>query len=444
MNDAATPAEPPSSGRSRMLWTFGDQGLSSLSNFALAAVVANVVHSETPEGLKAFGSFGLALVTFSFLIGLGRSAIGDPYVVRYTGAAPATRNTAVSWATGAAVAFGLLSGLLCVAASLFMSGDMRMAMLALGLSMPGLMLQETWRHVFFAEGRPRAAALNDGVWTLLQFGLLAVLLTTPHSASIFLITATWGLSALVAALVGIAQTGVMPALSRAGAWYRETRDINLKMAMDFAFNQGATTLASYLITGIVGLQAMAAIRAAQNLLGPLNLLLAGISAFALPLLARTALTTSRHTEPAIEPAIEPGNGGAGVLRHALAISAVAGAGSGLCLLILLVMPSSVAESLLKGLWSAAHPVLLPMGLVTLAVSLVIGASLGLKALARADQMLRVTLVQAPLMLALSAAGAVWHGAAGAAWGFVAAQTFGLGLCWFIFVRAARAHDQVSR
>lgn len=41
-------------GRSRMLWTFADQALSSLTNAALAIVVARSVSKDD------FGAFGLA------------------------------------------------------------------------------------------------------------------------------------------------------------------------------------------------------------------------------------------------------------------------------------------------------------------------------------------------------------------------------------------------
>jgi len=137
---------PPSSNRSRMIWTFADQALSSLANFALSIVVAREVSASE------FGSFSLMLVTFTFLIGLGKAVIGDPYVIRFTDADLATRRRASRQATGAAIAFGVLAGLLCSIASIFLDRASAMGILGLGIAMPGLMLQETWRSAFFAEG----------------------------------------------------------------------------------------------------------------------------------------------------------------------------------------------------------------------------------------------------------------------------------------------------
>ncbi len=97
----------------------------------------------------------------------------------------------------------MVTGLICaVAAALlhFLLNDTAsaLAILGLGVAMPGLMLQETWRNAFFAEGRPRTATINDGVRTVIQFGLLAVLLSQPDP-SVFLITLAWGAGALAAA-----------------------------------------------------------------------------------------------------------------------------------------------------------------------------------------------------------------------------------------------------
>ena len=396
-----------------MFWTFADQALSSLTNAALALVVAKAV------GRDEFGAFSLALVTFAFVVGLGRSSIGDPFVVRFTDADPETRRRAVAGATGAAVVFGVVTGLLCALAAAFLHGQARPAMLALALSLPGLVLQETWRHVFFAEGRPRAATVNDLIWTVVQFVLLGVLFARGGD-SIFLITAAWGFSALVAALIGVLQTGVRPVLGAAPGWFRETRDLNVRMALDFALNMGAVNLAIFLVGGIVGVVGVGALRAAQVLLGPLNLLFAGLSAFVLPVLARQAGRGRR------------------LLRLAVATSAGCGAVAGTWVLLLLLVPESVGVGILGDSWDGARSVMAGSGIVSVAVAFVLGPALGLKALRRADQMLRVTFVQAPVMLGLGALGAWQWGAAGAAYGFAAAQVFGLVVCWTIFVRADRA------
>jgi len=110
-------AEPAmGSARGRVVWTFADQGLSSLTNAALSIVVAKNVSKDD------FGSFSLALVTFTFVIGLGRSMIGDPYVVRFTDADASAKRRATRQATGAALVFGVITGLICAVAAALLSG----------------------------------------------------------------------------------------------------------------------------------------------------------------------------------------------------------------------------------------------------------------------------------------------------------------------------------
>lgn len=399
----------------RAFWTFFDQGLSSLTNAGLSIVVARAVSDED------FGAFSLALVTFSFAIGICRGLVSDPFLVRYSHVDRDTRRAAATRATGTALAFGVFAGAICaIAAALVQTPNLRLALLALAVSLPGLMLQDAWRNVFFAAGRPAMAALNDGIWAVLQFGALGALLTSGVRA-ILPITLAWGVAALVAAIAGGIQAGLMPSPREAMNWLHETRDLNVRMALDFALNMGAVNLATYVVTAIVGLVGVGAIRAAQVLTGPLSLLFSGSSSFVLPVLARRV------------------NDGRSILRPAVLCSAATGSLATIWVLVLLLIPRSAGEALLGASWNGARSVLLPVGIVSIAVGLVLGASLSLKALSRADQMLRVTLMQAPVMLGLGVAGAFMHGAPGAAYGFAIAQVLGMVICWIIFVRAERQH-----
>jgi O-antigen/teichoic acid export membrane protein len=395
----------------RALWTFTDQALSSLTNAALTIVVAREV------GADAFGAFALALLTFSFVIGLGRSTIGDPYVIRFSDADPVTRHTATSQAAGAAVAFGLFAAAICIVAGLLIPhGQSSGGLFALALSLPGLLLQDTWRYAFFAADRPAAATLNDALWAVLQFSLLGVLLVRDVH-SVFWITMVWGMSALVSAVVGGVQMGVLPSVAAANRWFYRTRDLNIRMGVDFAFNMGAVNLAIYVITAVVGLIASGALRAAQTLLGPLNLFRSGLDSFVLPMMARTA-----------------GSGGS-LFRLAALTSAAATVVSGIWVGTLLLLPDSVGEDVLGESWVGARSVLIGTGIVQLSVSIVLGASLAMKALRRADQLLRVTVVQAPLIIGFGCLGAWQWGVVGAANGFGLAQVVGMILSWSYFLDA---------
>jgi O-antigen/teichoic acid export membrane protein len=410
------PEESPamSSARVRFFWTFADQGLSSLTNAALAIMVARTVDRSD------FGAFSLALVTFGFVVGLVRAFVGEPFVVRFSAVDDVRRLRATSHATGTAISLGLLASVVCLPIAAVAGGPTGLAFAALAISLPGLMLQDTWRHLFFAAGRPRAATVNDLIWALLQFVLLGTLFVRGIH-SIFWITLAWGVSALVAAVAGAWQTGVTPAPLAAFTWLRETRALNLRLAIGYTLNMGSVNLATYAVSLIVGVVAVGALRAAQVVLGPLNLLFAGFNAFVLPLLARRVAARQRLLRPAVV------GSAALVLVTAPWVA------------IMLLIPGHLGHAVLGDSWPGARQVMLPSGLLMLASALVLGASNSLVALSRADLILRLTLVQAPLILLLGTFGGWRWGAVGAAYGFAAAQGVGLVICWALFVRAdARA------
>ncbi|MFI7586448.1 hypothetical protein ACIB24_05180 [Spongisporangium articulatum] len=401
---------PPSGGGRRALWTFADQALSSLTNAVLSVVVALLVSSSD------FGAFSLALLTFSFVVGLTRAVVAEPFMVRFSAVDPRTRSGGAGRATGAALSVGLVAGAICLAVAALLDGSARTAYLALALSLPGLCVQDVWRHTFFAAGRPAAAALNDAVWTVLQFAALGWLIVV-GTESVFAITLAWGASATAAAVLGVTQSGVRPRLGATWHWLRETRDLNVHLGLGFVLNQGAIQVATYAVAAIVGLAGSGALRGAQVLLGPLNLVFAGFGAFVLPLLARRVAA------------------GQPLLKIAVPCSVVLGLGTSLWVGILVLLPDSLGEKVLGDSWAGASEVMLPSGLVLVALALCLGASNSLVALSRADLMLRITLVQAPLMLGLGLLGAFGWGAAGAAYGFAAAQATGLVIAWLFFLRA---------
>lgn len=276
------PARPGLSLGRRALWSFGDQALSSLTNAALSIVVAREV------GQASFGAFSLALVTFSFVIGISRAVVSDVFVIQFSGAAEAERRPAVRRSTGGALAIGVLAGSVCLFAGLLLPHhETRTALLALGLSLPGLLLQDSWRFVFFAADRPAAAFVNDLVWAVVQFSAVGALIVTGRH-SIFLITLAWGGAALMAAGVACAQGALLPAPGGALAWFRDNRHLNVRMGLDYVINMGAVNLTTYLIGAFIGLVAVGALRAAQVILGPLQLVYSGSQAFLLPVLSRQA------------------------------------------------------------------------------------------------------------------------------------------------------------
>ena len=142
----------------RLGWGLMDQAVSSLTNFAIVLYAARTV------GAAQFGAFSLAYTTYGFVLSASRGLASGPLQVRYSGNdIPAWRRATASCAGTAAVS-GLVAGIGALMVALALGGTARAAFIALGLTLPGLMLQDSWRYAFFTLGRGSQAFLNDVVW----------------------------------------------------------------------------------------------------------------------------------------------------------------------------------------------------------------------------------------------------------------------------------------
>ena len=130
----------------RLGWGVVDQAVSSLTNFAVSIYVVHAL------GVVQFGAFSLAYVTYAFALTASRGLATDPLMVRFSGTALPIWKRAVARCTGTAAVVGFAIGACVLTAAILLGGAVRGAFLALGLTLPGLLLQDSWRYSFFALG----------------------------------------------------------------------------------------------------------------------------------------------------------------------------------------------------------------------------------------------------------------------------------------------------
>ncbi len=82
---------------------------------------------------------------------------------------------ATSSATGTALAVGVAAGILSVVAGLLLPDPVGPVFVALGIALPGLAVQDSWRFAFFAAHRGSSAFINDLFWTVLLVSALVVI-----------------------------------------------------------------------------------------------------------------------------------------------------------------------------------------------------------------------------------------------------------------------------
>lgn len=410
----------PSRIAQRFGWGLADQAMCSASNAAVSFYVAREL------GATQFGAFSLAYVTYSFTLTASRGLATDPMLVRFSHTDPATWRRVTARTTGTALVTGLIAGTAALVAAAVLHGGPRMAFLALGLILPGLLLQDSWRYSFFALGRGSKAFVNDAVWTLtLVPPLLA--LRVLHENSVFWLMVAWGSAAAVAACVGPLQARVIPRPSLGWHWVSRHRDLGLRYLLENTANSGAGQLRTYGLGLIAGLAAVGYVAAAGLLMGPFLVVFFGISLVTVPEAARILRHSPRH------------------LRLYCVLVGVGLAALGLAWsgLLLIALPKGLGNLLLgKELWRPAAQLVVPWTLTIVGYCLIAGASAGLHALGAAKRSLRAMIITSVMFLTCSLTGAYLSGATGTVRGAALATWLGAVVWWWQLRVAMRESDKI--
>lgn len=390
----------------RLGWGVTDQAVSSITNFAMSIYIARTL------GAVQFGAFALAYLTYSFALNASRGLATDPLMVRFSGTDTQSWRQAVANCSGTALAVGLTSGALVIAAAAAMDGTPRMAFLALGLTLPGLLLQDSWRFALFAHGRGNHAFLNDTVWAMLLIPALPILRMTGH-ASVFWFIFAWGAAGGVAAMVGPLQTRVLPRLCGVRGWLSDHRDLGTRFFAEGTINSVSPQLRSYGLGLILGLAAVGYVQAANTLVGPFMVVGFGMQLVALPEAARVLRRSPRHL-PLFGMIVS-----AGLTLAALTWGVV----------LMVFLPMGLGHWLLRSLWRPTYPLVLPITLWTAAFGISLGAGLGLHALGAARRCLNVTILIAVVSVTGGLIGAATDGAVGTVLGGAVGQGIGALVLW---------------
>ena len=396
----------------RLGWGVADQAVSSLTNFAVSIYLARSL------GAVQFGAFALAYVTYSFALNASRGLATDPLMVRFSGPDLPTWRRAVASCTGTAAVVGLAAAACVLGAAALLDGTARLAFFALGLTLPGLMLQDSWRYAFFALGRGSQAFLNDLVWALMLVLALLSLRATGHE-NVFWFVFAWGAAAAVAAAVGPLQARVVPRLSRARGWVSQHRDLGPRYLAENTSNSGAAQLRLYGVGLIVGLAAVGYVQAASTLMGPFLVVFMGMSLVTVPEAGRVLRHSPRHLRLFC---VLVGGG-----------LAVTGLAWGVVLLVLL--PKGLGDWLLGPIWRPAYPLVLPLTISVMGACFSAGATAGLHALGAARRSMRAMVLASVAYLVGGLVGAFEGGAVGTVRGVAVATSVGV-LLWWWQLRAA--------
>jgi O-antigen/teichoic acid export membrane protein len=404
----------------RLSWGVADQAVSSLENFLLGVYVARTM------GVASLGALSLALIAYAVVLNVSRALSTDAVVVRYSATSKERWGRAVASSGGVALVVGAVGGAFCLAVGTILSGpdyaEAGTALIALGVVLPGLTFQDSWRYAFFAAGEGGKTFLNDVAWTVLFLAAL-VMGEFAGLGGITWAMLAYGGTAMVAGLFGVAQAHIVPRLRGMAGWLREHRDLWSRFLVENVVLGTSGQIRSVVVAVTAGIAAAGAIRGAEMLIGPVAALLMGIAQVAVPEAARS-LVRGRSALRRLSKGLS------------LGLASVALAWG---LVVLTVFPLGIGRLLLGDVWADSR-VLVPGVIVSATAGcLHVGPSAGLRALGRADLTLACQLTVTFLFVALGAAGAVGWGALGAVWGTAIASTVGAGVWWHQLEKALRQH-----
>lgn len=398
----------------RIGWGLADQAVSSLTNVAVSFYM---VHVLAPA---AFGAFSLAYVTYGFALNASRGLSTDPLMVRYSGVETRRWRRAVAPATGTAITVGMVSGVLLLATSIITGGTTGTAFFALGLTLPGLMLQDSWRYAFFAAGRGGQAFLNDTIWAIALIPGIVILRMTGH-ATVFWVVLVWGLSAGVAAAAGPFQARVWPSAQDALMWVYRHKDLGPRYLAEGIANNAGLQLRGYGTGLMLGLTSLGYLQASVTLIGPINILNAAMGLVTIPEAARVLRRAPSQF---------------GLFCAAIA-GCLAALGLGWGIVLLVALPRGLGNLMLGPIWRPTYPLVLPTLISVVGGACSTGAAAGLHGLGASRKSLRLAIFTAVIFIGCSLTGAALGGAAGVCWGTATSSWISAVVSWWQLRAAMR-------
>lgn len=400
-------------------WGMVDQALSSLTNFALSILVARDFSTAD------LGLFGLVFTSYLVALNVARPSSIEPLLIRFSRVDHDAWAAATAATTGLSLLIGLLGGTICLAVWAIAGGTLGASFLALGVMMPGLLVQDAWRFAFFAAGKGRSAALNDCAWAVVLLPMLAIVLWV-SAPTIPLLVGAWGLAATAAAVLGVKQSGVWPDPRLARAWLHEHRDLNRPLTVDMMVSLTGSQLTTFSIAALGGLAVAGTLRAAQLLLGPLLMLFQGAMLIAVPEGSRLSARSPQALWR-------------GCIAFAVGLACLALAGG----LFVFLLPDSIGVAILRQNWTASHAIILALACAYAVSWAGTAATTGLRVLAEGRRLVRITSIAAATTLVAATVGAAMAAALGAVFGMAVGGLVEILLAW-LALRSVIRHASVMR
>jgi hypothetical protein len=410
MNSAASTYASVRRHAAHVNWGVLDQGLSSGSNFVLALIVVRSVSSDD------FGAFSIAVLLYVLAVGLTRAVTTEPLTIRMSRDEDAIRDAARR-CLGTSLVIGVVIGTGCAIAAPFAPGPLERVLLVLAVTLPLLMVQDSGRVICFAMERPRRAAANDALWAALEVGFVAIVLMRP-ARDVWNYVAAWLVAGALAGVYVLWQLRLIPTPTRARQWLREQSDLGVPLFWNYVLMTTPPYLLFALTPLVATLGELGIARAAYVPFSPFGILIQSSWLLLLPAASRR----SRRE----------------IARLALWSSAALGALAFVwSLVVAFGIPHSVGVSLIGDSWAQTDTSRILFGCALTAQAFGIGPLIAMRAIERPQDLVRVRMISAPLVLGGGLVLAAYAGAVGVALGIALGDVITTLLSWHIARRRFR-------
>lgn len=398
-----------SSDRRQIAWGLVDQGLSSVTNFGGSVLAARTLSTDK------FGAFAVGFAVYLIALGVSRAWSSEPLVVRSSAASPIAQRLAIQRASSAAIVVGCGAGIVLCVVALATPTSLRGTLFVVGLFLPALLLQDFCRFGLIVMRRSSAAALNDLVWLLVMLIAFAFGSHFGHTAASAMLC--WVVGAAAGAFLGLWQLRVVPH-RRVLAWFVTNRDLSWRYVVEFLLVTGVSYSLTIGVAAVGALDDAGEFRAAQVLLGPLNVVFIGMMMQTTPILVRRS-AIHRPGLPRLGLRLSAGLAGFALVWGTLIVA----------------LPDHLGTTLLGASWTSSQRLVPVLALTYVMNGISSGANAGLRALGDARSSLKARAIVAPASVVLGGIGAATNGPFGAALGLLISSVLGVPVWWLLFRRS---------
>ena len=402
--------------------TVVDQGASSLSNFALALLVAHYSQAQ------ALGVFAILTVTYVIAQGFVRSVTSDCLLTRHeTSDAVMGRFERSGYLCAFGCACAIALPLLVAAA--FLPHDFAVPFAIFAICFPFMALQDFARFIGISRHRPGYAIWLDTAWVVI-FVAASVLLIVNDMTSLSWLWASWTGAGAVVGLWTIHSHRVRGGLRALAEpirfWLASERSVGVRFAGQFILSATWIYFIYYPLLFVLSVGDVGVIKLAQLVLGPITVLAAGMQSALVSLAARRfrANVTSALRFCAI-------------CGFAIAVATIAWTA------FVYFLPIHQVTRVFGPTWPAARVVFPWMGLAFVFGSFSGMAVGGLRAIRAAAVNLWLAVLMLPISFALCLGGAALHGILGFSYGMAATFAVYAVLGWVALLAAARRFDPTT-